>query len=70
MPWLDSLWINNPIRRFLRGTGVSPGAAFAMARVRERRDLHASTAKNDWHINERDFLSRFLEIEAKENVPP
>ncbi|KAF2678715.1 benzoate 4-monooxygenase cytochrome P450 [Lentithecium fluviatile CBS 122367] len=70
MPWLDFVWINNPIRRFLRGNGVSPGGAFAMARVQERRDLHKSTDKNDWHINERDFLSRFLEIAAKENVPP
>lgn len=70
MPWLDWAWINNPVKRFLRGKGVSPGGAFAMARVQERRDLQKSTQKNDWHINERDFLSRFLEIEAKENVPP
>jgi cytochrome P450 len=70
MPWLDYVWINNPIKRFLRGKGVSPGAAFAMARVQERRQALATGKGKDWNDTSRDFLSRFLEIEEKESVPP
>ena len=70
MPWLDYVWINNPIKRFLRGKGVSPGAAFAMARVQERREELAKGKGKDWNDTSRDFLSRFLEIEEKESVPP
>jgi hypothetical protein len=71
MPWLDKYWTNNPIRRHMRGKGVSPGAAFAMARVQERRKLMQTEETNDWDRDTRDFLSRFLEIEAKdEKLPP
>ncbi|KAK0726781.1 cytochrome P450 [Lasiosphaeria miniovina] len=71
MPWLDAVWTNNPVRRHLRGKGISPGAAFAMARVQERRALMQTTDKNDWDRDTRDFLSRFLEIEAKDpSLPP
>ncbi|KAL4903514.1 hypothetical protein BDW74DRAFT_186129 [Aspergillus multicolor] len=71
MPWLDKVWLNNPIQRWRRGGGASPGAAFAMARVEERRQLQRTTDKNDWGFNTRDFLSRFMEIEAKDRtVPP
>jgi hypothetical protein len=70
MPWLDYVWINNPIKRFLRGKGVSPGAAFAMARVQERRQALLIEKSKDWNDTSRDFLSRFLEIEEKESVPP
>ena len=71
MPWLGKFWTNNPIQRYMRGGGVSPGAAFAMARVQERRELQARTQKNDWDFNNRDFLSRFTEIEAKDkSIPP
>nr|Q0CRQ3.2 RecName: Full=Cytochrome P450 monooxygenase ATEG_03631; AltName: Full=Azasperpyranone A biosynthesis cluster A protein ATEG_03631 [Aspergillus terreus NIH2624] len=71
MPWLDKLWTNNPIQRWRRGGGASPGAAFAMARVEERRELQRTTNKNDWHFNTRDFLSRFMEAEAKDpSIPP
>ena len=70
MPWLDYVWINNPIKRFLRGKGVSPGAAFAMAQVQERRQALAKGKGKDWNDTSRDFLSRFLEIEEKESVPP
>ncbi|RDW93185.1 cytochrome P450 [Aspergillus mulundensis] len=69
MPWLDRVWLNNPIQRWRRGGGASPGAAFAMACVEERRQK--TTDKNDWGFNTRDFLSRFMEIEAKDRtVPP
>jgi hypothetical protein len=72
MPWLDPLWTNNPLKRWMRSKGTSPGAAFAMDRIAERRALMRESGKNDWGVKERDFLSRFLEIEAKEDggVPP
>ncbi|KAF2004773.1 cytochrome P450 [Amniculicola lignicola CBS 123094] len=72
MPWIDPLWTNNPLKRWMRSKGTSPGAAFAMERIAERRALMAQSGKDDWGVKERDFLSRFLEIEAKENggVPP
>lgn len=71
MPWLDYVWTNNPIKRYMRSGGTSPGAAFAMARVNERRELQRTTDQNDWHFDSRDFLSRFLETEAKDKtVPP
>lgn len=71
MPWLDKVWINNPVKRYMRGGGVSPGAAFAMKRVEERRELLKSTEKNDWEFSSRDFLSRFTEIESKDkSIPP
>jgi hypothetical protein len=43
-----------------------------MDRIAERRALMRESGKNDWGVKERDFLSRFLEIEAKEDggVPP
>lgn len=70
MPWLDRYWTNNPIRRYMRGKGISPGAAFAMARVQERRQLMQTEGKNDWDRDTRDFLSRFLEIEANDKTLP
>ncbi|CAJ2505230.1 Uu.00g126240.m01.CDS01 [Anthostomella pinea] len=69
MPWIDNLWTNNPVRRYFRGRGASPGAAFAMARVKERRELLAK-GRNDWDRDTRDFLSLFLEIESKEKALP
>lgn len=69
MPWIDDLWTNNPIRRWFR-RGISPGAAFAMARVKERHEAMAE-GKNDWDRETRDFLSRFLEVEANDpSTPP
>jgi hypothetical protein len=41
-----------------------------MAQVEERRKLMRA-GKNDWERETRDFLSLFLEIEAKDvNLPP
>lgn len=70
MPWLESFWTNNPIQRYLRGGGKSPGVTFAMKRVDERQELQRTTQKNDWHFSNRDFLSRFMEIEANDKTIP
>lgn len=69
MPWIDDLLTNNPVRRYMRGRGVSPGAAFAMARVQERRE-EVQAGKADWDRETRDFMSRFLEVEAKDSTLP
>ncbi|KAK7751821.1 hypothetical protein SLS62_006307 [Diatrype stigma] len=69
MPWVDDFWTNNPVRRYMRGHGVSPGAAFAMARVQERRE-EVKAGKTDWDRETRDFMSRFLEVEAKDSTLP
>ena len=70
MPWLDKLWINNPVKRYLR-SGISPAAAFALARINERREVQRTTQKNDWDFRSRDFLSRFTEVESKDSsIPP
>ena len=70
MPWLEPFWTNNPLQRHLRGQGISPGVRFAMKRIEERRELQKLTQKNDWDFNNRDFLSRFMEAEAKDNSIP
>ncbi|KAF2968003.1 hypothetical protein GQX73_g5535 [Xylaria multiplex] len=70
MPWTDNLWTNNPIRRYFRGRTISPGASFAMACVQERRE-EIKTGKMNVNLETRDFMSRFLEIEAQdEKLPP
>ena len=71
MPWLEYIWTNNPVLRHFRGAGKSPGVTFAMARVQERKLLERGELEKEWDVNSRDFLSRFMEIEAKDkNVPP
>lgn len=70
MPWLEYFWTNNPVLRQFRGNGKSPGVEFAMARVQERKALERGELEKEWEVNSRDFLSRFMEIEAKDkNVP-
>lgn len=71
MPWLEYLWTNNPVLRHFRGNGKSPGVVFAMSRVQERQALEKGELEKEWEVNNRDFLSRFIEIQAKDqNVPP
>lgn len=70
MPWLDSIWTNNPLQRYLRESSRSPGLKFAMSRIQEREDLQRGSDQNDWEVNDRDFLSRFMELQAKDkNIP-
>ncbi|KAL1968624.1 hypothetical protein VTN77DRAFT_1450 [Rasamsonia byssochlamydoides] len=56
IPWLENVWTNNPIRRYLRGDGTSPACGELI---------------KEWQVNNRDMLSRFMKVEAKdETVPP
>lgn len=70
MPWLEPFYTNNPLQRWLRGGGTSPGVRFAQKRIAERRSLDKGNLENEQAVNNRDFLSRFLEVEANESVPP
>lgn len=62
MPWLDYLFVKNPLRQLLRGGSTTAIAQFARNRVQER--LSQSDTKS---FTRRDFLSRFFE--AKEIHP-
>ncbi|EFR04740.1 pisatin demethylase [Nannizzia gypsea CBS 118893] len=71
MPWLGDVWTNNPILRFFRKNIQSPGVIFAMRRVQERREIEKGELQKEWTINNRDMLSRFMEVEANDpSVPP
>ena len=71
MPWLDWAWTNNWLVRQLRGNFISPGVVFAMRRVAERKGLEKAELQEDWGRNNRDMLSRFMEVEANDStVPP
>ncbi|EFE42798.1 cytochrome P450 oxidoreductase, putative [Trichophyton verrucosum HKI 0517] len=49
----------------------SPGVIFAMRRVQERQKIEKGELKKEWKINNRDMLSRFMEVEASDpSVPP
>ncbi|KAF2135595.1 uncharacterized protein K452DRAFT_293104 [Aplosporella prunicola CBS 121167] len=69
MPWIDRFWNKNPLLvRFWPST-ASPIMAFARQRVLERQ-----AAEKDWdeasETNPRDFLSRFVEAQAKDSSVP
>ena len=71
MPWLDHVWTNNPISRYIRGNNKSPGVVFAMKRVQERKLIEKDELQRNWKMNSQDMLSRFMEVEANDpNVPP
>ena len=65
MPWLDYLFIKNPLRQFLQGGSTGAVARFARERLNER--LQQLRAGDKTAGPKRDFLARFLE--AKEEFP-
>jgi cytochrome P450 len=69
MPWLDYIFIKNPLRQFIQGGSTGAVARFARARLDERLTHSKSRAKEaqDPTKTHRDFLSRFLE--AKKEYP-
>lgn len=69
MPWLDYLFIKNPLRRLIQGGSTGAVARFARARLDERlKDLKPGAKKIDSYApSRRDFLARFLE--AKKEYP-
>ena len=75
MPWLDKIWLKNPLVRHLIPEKTSPVVNFALARARERTGLGVSSDKTDGSgssisYNTRDFMSRFLEARVKDPSIP
>lgn len=70
MPWLDFLFEKNPVLQYLKTYQVNPIVAFANARASERKSMKEEN-NQDPKLNNRDFLSRFLEaIEKDPTIPP
>lgn len=67
MPWLDGLWNKNPVLARLWPSSTSPIVRFATARASERRD---DFQPQEHDVNNRDFLSRFIEAKAKDDQVP
>ena len=74
MPWLDYIWVKNPILQRLRKAKINPIVAFA----RTRRAEHEKEVANSFDIADenaeanknRDFLTRFMEVERKDSATP
>ncbi|CAG7935807.1 unnamed protein product [Penicillium nalgiovense] len=64
MPWLDYLFIKNPLRSLLGGGSTGAVARFARARLDERLNQQSTSPVANKH---KDFLDRFLE--AKKEHP-
>ena len=64
MPWLDYLFIKNPLRSLLGGGSTGAVARFARARLDERLNQQNTLPVASTH---KDFLDRFLE--AKKEYP-
>ncbi|KAL8991777.1 MAG: hypothetical protein Q9169_007657, partial [Polycauliona sp. 2 TL-2023] len=81
MPWLDLLWTKNPLLQRLRTARTNPIVAFAAARRKERtmetaelgaRDTETDekTAEKKKNKENKDFLTRFLEVESRDPATP
>ena len=72
MPWLDLVWTKNLMIQRLRNAKPNPIVNFAVARAQERR-THMKEEDSSPHegSNNKDFLSRFLDVIQKDNhIPP
>ncbi|KAL8778965.1 MAG: hypothetical protein Q9213_007165 [Squamulea squamosa] len=81
MPWLDYIWMKNPLLQRLRTARMNPIVAFAAARRKERmleavekRSMPSDESEKDTTTNNKtknkDFLSRFLEVESRDPETP
>lgn len=66
MPWLDYVFVKNPLKQLLQGGSTTSVARFARARLNERLQQTGETAAST-SASRRDFLTRFLE--AKNEYP-
>ena len=74
MPFLDRLYLKNPIKLFASKTGLissnTPVATFARNRIAARQDVEQAQEKqsttSDGKPGRRDFLSRFTEAHHKD----
>lgn len=77
MPWLDYLFVKNPLRQLLSGGATTPIARFARARMDERLKQDTDQSSATWQPGQtsasqelpgrrpRDFLTRFLEAQRE-----
>ena len=80
IPWVDYIWTKNPILQRLRKARINPIVAFAAARRKERAieaEKNSSTdsvadtnEESDGQTKNKDFLTRFLEVESKDPATP
>lgn len=66
MPWLDRIWVKNPMISKLRPAKWSPMVRFAM-KQQEQREVARAEGKQ---LNERDFLGRFIKAMEKDPSLP
>ncbi|KAH7322542.1 cytochrome P450 [Stachybotrys elegans] len=66
IPWVDYLWVKNPIVSRLRPASWSPMVAFA---VKQQNEREAKMAAGE-PVNSKDFLSRFLAAMEKDPSIP
>ena len=71
-PWLDYIWVKNPILQRLRKAKINPIVAFARARRAEREKEVAKSleAGETGEAKNKDFLTRFMEVESKDPATP
>lgn len=71
MPWLDYVWAKNKLVNRILPAKTHPVVAFALARARERTEKPGSSEiENLENANSRDFMSRFMEVRAKDPSIP
>jgi cytochrome P450 len=73
IPWVDSLWVKNPILQRFKGVSANPVVAFGVERARERQQQNEikEHETRDENLNDQDFLSRFLAAIKKDpTIPP
>ncbi|ERF75874.1 hypothetical protein EPUS_01240 [Endocarpon pusillum Z07020] len=68
---VDWLWAKNPILQRLQSVRMNPIVGFGLARIAERKSAAKNPSDKESSTNSRDFLSRFLEAQAKDkSIPP
>ncbi|KAF9893111.1 hypothetical protein FE257_012522 [Aspergillus nanangensis] len=62
MPWLDYVFVKNPLKQLLQGGSTTAVARFARARMNER--VSTTNEKKSTAAAPRDFLTRFTEAKS------
>lgn len=73
VPWVDKLWHKNSFVAMWKQQTGSPILKVVADRINERQQKveDDTKAKKNKEINDRDFLSRFLDIQSTNpSVPP
>ncbi|GES61892.1 cytochrome P450 [Aspergillus terreus] len=67
MPWLDYVFVKNPLKQLIQGGSTTAVARFARDRMSERLSQPSETVSTASSSEQKDFLTRFLE--AKKTYP-